>query len=172
VSSIIAGLYSIAAMRTSLGLVALAALALSGCSKSIDSDKAEKFIAKSVGSQVGAKVKSVSCPTGLTAKKGETFECTVTGTDGTTGKTTVTEKDDQGNVSVSAPFIHVRNLEQQIASGIAKQIGGSVDVGCPEIIVGAKGKKFECQATSGSDKAVVEVTQTDDQGNVRYKLKQ
>jgi hypothetical protein len=160
-------------MRIPLGFLALAALIISGCSKSIDSAKAEKFIAKSVSAQVGAQVKSVSCPQDLTAKKGETFECTVTAVDGTTGKTRVTEKDDQGNVSVSAPFIHVRSLEQQIAAGISDQIGGSkVALKCPEIIAGSKGDKFECQATAGTEKAVVEVTQTDGQGNVRYKLKQ
>jgi hypothetical protein len=158
-------------MRALLLLVAGAA-ALSGCAKSIDDEKAEKFIAKSVTQQVGAKVKSVSCPSNLTAKKGETFECTVNGTDGTSGKATVTEKDDEGNVNVSAPFIHVRNLEEQIAGGISGQVGGSdVQVTCPEIIVGDKGAVFECQASSGSDKATVEVTQTDGRGNVRYKVK-
>jgi hypothetical protein len=161
-------------MRTlPLALLVVAAVVVSGCAKSIDDAKAEKFIAKSVADQVGAKVKSVACPGDLTAKKGETFECTVTGDDGTTGKTTVTEKDDQGNVSVSAPFIHVRELEQSIEDGISNQAGGSkVDVTCPEIIVGEKGDEFECQAQSGSDKAVVAVTQTDDQGHVQYKLKQ
>jgi hypothetical protein len=159
-------------MRISLGLLALTAVVLGGCSKTIDSPKAERFIAKSVREQVGADVKSVSCPSDITAKKGDTFECTVTGADGTSGKAVVTEKDDEGNVAVSAPFIHVRNLEQQIASGIADQVGGSVELSCPEIVVGAKGDTFECQVTAGSDKAVVAVTQTDGKGNVRYKLKQ
>ena len=157
-------------MRALLPL-ALAAVALSGCAKEIDDKKAESFIAKQVRNQVGSQVASVACPSGLTAKKGETFECTVTGTDGSTGKTTVTEKDDQGNVSVSAPFIHVRDLERTIGQGIAQQIGSDVDVGCPEIIPGEKGAVFECEATSGSDKATVEVTQTDGQGNVNYKVK-
>jgi hypothetical protein len=166
-------LYSIAPMRALLPIVAISAVVLTGCAKSIDDQKAEKFIAKSITEQVGAKVKRVTCPSDLTAKKGETFECTVTGMDGSSGTAKVTEKDDQGNVNVSAPFVHVRNLEQQIAGGISDQIGGSnVQVTCPEIITGAKGKVFECDATSGKDKATVAVTQTDDQGNVTYKLKQ
>ncbi len=155
-----------------LVLPALAALALSGCATEIDDKKTEAFIAKSVREQVGARVESVSCPTGLTARKGDTFECTVTGSDGTSGEATVTMKDDEGNVSASAPFIHVRNLEQQIAVGISEQVGGSdIELSCPEIVVGKKGDRFECEATSGSDEATVEVTQTDDQGNVDYKLK-
>ena len=160
-------------MRASLTLAALAAVLIGGCgSTKIDGKKAEDLVAKSVREDIGAEVKSVSCPRGLTAKKGETFECTVTGSDGTTGKATVTEKDAKGNVEASAPFVHVSNLEEQIAGGLSDQVGGSnVDVSCPEIIVGSKGNVFECDATSGSDKATVEVTQTDEQGNVRYKLK-
>lgn len=157
----------------SLPACVVLALVLAGCAKQIDNSKAEKFISTSIAKQVGADVKAVSCPTGLTAKKGDTFQCTVTGADGTTGKTTVTEKDDQGNVSVSAPFIHVTQLEQSIGQGIAQQINANdVKVKCPEIITGKKGDTFECQATSGSDKATVEVTQKDDQGRVNYKVKQ
>ena len=160
-------------MRASLALIAIAAVLVGACgSTKIDAKEAEDLIAESVREQVGAEVKSVSCPTGLTAKKGETFECTVTGTDDTTGKAKVTMKDDEGNVDASAPFVHVRDLEREIAGGIGGQIGASdVEVSCPEIIPGAKGDVFECDATSGADKAVIEVTQTDGLGNVNYKVK-
>ena len=47
-----------------------------------------------------------------------------------------------------------------------------MQVSCPEIIVGKKGDQFDCVATSGKDKAKVQVTQKDDQGNVNYKLRQ
>ena len=154
-------------------LLAVLAVAAAGCGDTkIDDAKAESFIEKTVAEQVGARVESVECPTDLTAKKGETFECTVTGDDGSSGRTTVTEKDDEGNVSVSAPFIHVRDLEEQIAGGLADQVGGKVELDCPEIIVGSKGDTFECDARSGPDRASVLVTQTDDKGNVRYELKQ
>jgi hypothetical protein len=157
--------------RLALLLPVVAAFAVAGCSKSIDTDKAEKFIGKTVTAQVGADVKSVKCPSGLTAKKGETFECTVTGADGTSGKAQVTEKDDQGNVSVSAPFVHTTNLEELMAKNIGEQAGAKdVKVDCPEIIVGKKGGTFDCSATSGKDKATVNVTQKDDQGNVNYKV--
>ena len=158
-------------MRVLLPL-AFAAVVLTGCAKEIDDKKAESFIADSVREQVGARVASVSCPTGITAKKGGTFECTVTGSDGTSGKAKVTMKDDEGNVAVSAPFIHVRPLAERMAKEISEQVGGSdVELSCPEIVVGAKGETFECDAISGSDKAIVEVTQTDDRGNVDYELR-
>ncbi len=162
-------------MRSRLALVVplVAAFALAGCAKSIDTDKAEKFIDKTVTAQVGADVKSVKCPSGLTAKKGETFECTVTGADGTSGKALITEKDDQGNVRVSAPFVHSANLEDLMAKNIGEQVGAKdVKVTCPEIIVGKKGGTFDCDAVSGKDKAIVKVTQKDDKGNVNYKLQQ
>lgn len=147
-----------------------AAVALAGCAKKIDDAKAERFIAKIVTDRVGAKVKSVTCPTGLTAKKGRTFTCTVTGVDGSSGKTQVTGRSDQGAVRVTAPFIHVRELEQSIGADIAKQIGSEVELTCPEIIVGKKGGTFSCTAQSEKKKATVRVTQTDDQGHVRYDL--
>lgn len=145
-------------------------LVLAGCSKTIDESKAEGFIKQTVTRQVRVKVKEVRCPSGLTAKEGETFTCTVTGTDGSSGRLRVEETDDQGRVKVRAPFIRVRDVERLIGSGIAKQVGSSVTVGCPEILPGKKGGTFICDAKSGSDTARVEVTQTDGQGNVRYKL--
>ena len=158
-------------MRRALVPLALLALLFAGCGETeIDADKAETFIAKTVEEQVGARVESVDCPSGLKAKKGETFECTVTGDDDSSGDTAVTEKDDEGNVSVSAPFIHVRDLEDQIASSVQDQVGRAVDIECPEIIVGEKGGTFKCEATAGKNKRVIEVTQKDDQGNVRFEI--
>ena len=157
-------------MRAPLLCVAAAAvLVATGCGGTeIDDAKAERFIEATVTEQVGARVESVECPTGLTAKKGETFECTVTGDDGSTGRTVVTEKDDEGNVAVSAPFIHVRDLEEQILRGLKDEMGGSAELDCPEIIVGEKGDTFECAVRSAGGESTVLVTQTDDQGNVRY----
>ncbi|MFZ0041990.1 MAG: DUF4333 domain-containing protein, partial [Solirubrobacteraceae bacterium] len=43
----------------------------------------------------------VTCPPGITAKKGVTFACTVTFADGKQGSVTVTGIDDQGNVRYS-----------------------------------------------------------------------
>ncbi len=157
-------------MRAPALWLLLAVLVLPGCSKGIDSAKAEKFIKTTVAKQVGADVESVECPSGLTAKKGESFTCTVAGADGSSGKMTVTESDDQGHVKVSAPFIHVRELEASIASDLAEQVGSQVKLSCPEIITGDKGGTFSCAARSGSDKATVAVTQTDDRGHVRFKL--
>jgi len=67
-------------------VVALGAVVLSGCGETrIDVAKGERMILDAVREQVRAEVKSVQCPDGLIAKRGETFRCRVTGTDGTFG---------------------------------------------------------------------------------------
>jgi hypothetical protein len=163
---------SIAPMRA-LPLAALLAIALAGCSKTIEPHSVEKGLTSRIARQVGAKVKSVSCPSGKAFKKGVQFDCTITGADGTSGKAHVTETDDNGHYTASAPFIHPREIEQSIKSGIEKQIGGgSVKVTCPEIITASRGGTFDCKAVSGSSKATVKATQTDNQGHITYKLQQ
>lgn len=138
----------------------------------IDARKAERFIATTVRDQVGAEVDRVECPDGLTAERGATFDCTVFGTDETAAPVEIYEKDNRGNIRLDAPLLHVRNLERIIGDGIAKQIGHRAKVSCPEIIVGRKGGRLTCEVVSGSDRAKVDVTQTDDQGNVDYKVRQ
>lgn len=160
-------------MRPRLILLVPLLVAIAGCgSTTVDTEKGEKFISKTVEDQVGADVKSVKCPEDIPAKKGDTFTCVVTGADGTTGDAEVTQKDDKGNVAVSAPFVHVRNLEKLMADDIGEQVGSQVTLTCPEIIVGRKGDTFDCDAKSGKDDGTVKVTQTDDKGNVNYKLQQ
>jgi hypothetical protein len=137
----------------------------------LDPKKAEQFVSTQVQQQTGARVQTVSCPSHLTAEQGATFDCTVTGADGTSGKATLTQIDDKGNIRVEAPFLHPADIEQSLNSGISKQIGGQVQIVCPDIVTAQKGGEFECEASSGSEKATVSVTQTDDQGNVDYKIK-
>lgn len=157
---------------TTLALSCLALTAFAGCgTTTIDADKAEKEITSLVETQVDAKVKSVSCPEDKEAKQGESFTCEVTGTDATTGQALVTMKDDEGNVRVSAPFVHPRDVETKIAEGIKEQTDfATVTVSCPEIIVGKAGGTLECEADGDGNKAAVTVTQTDGKGGFDYKV--
>ena len=77
---------------------ALAALALVGCSATIDTDDLEDQIKQGVEAQTDAQVSSVECPEDVAPEAGATFECTATADDGSTATITVTQKDDQGNV--------------------------------------------------------------------------
>ncbi len=59
----------------------------------------------------------------------------------------VTQKDDEGNVNISAPFVRMGDLEERMAADIARQVGGEVQLECPQIVEGKKGDTFECEAT-------------------------
>lgn len=47
-------------------------------------------------------LKSVSCPSGIKAHKGDTFKCTVVGTKGEKGEYTMTELDSSGKVEITS----------------------------------------------------------------------
>jgi Domain of unknown function (DUF4333) len=81
----------------------VAAALLAGCSSTIDSDKAESEIQKGIERRTSGQipVKAVDCPDDVEAKKGDTFQCTVTGDNGKTGRVTVAQRDDEGNVTYS-----------------------------------------------------------------------
>jgi VCBS repeat-containing protein len=98
-----------------LGTAALAlvpAFALAGCTKTIDSSSAEQLIKNSVNSAGNFKVKSVSCPSSETAKKGATFDCqlTVIAPDGSqhSGTVTIHQLDDNGHIHADSSDFHIQ----------------------------------------------------------------
>jgi hypothetical protein len=160
-------------MRPVLAALALlAAGTLASCGETtIDADKGEKFIRGVVAEQVGARVASVTCPDGLKAKKGGMFTCSVTGTDGSKGVVDVTQKDDEGNVTVDAPFLHVREAEAVMADQIGKQVDvDGLVLKCPQIVAVKKGGLFTCTATAQGKTRAVSARLTDDQGHFSYRL--
>jgi hypothetical protein len=90
----------------------------------------------------------VSCPTGITAKKGVRFTCAVRAADGTTGRVAVTGRDAKGSVDLSAPFLSVRKAEADMARQLGAESGDTVKVTCPELLVIRKGVTFLCKATA------------------------
>jgi pyrroline-5-carboxylate reductase len=88
------------------------AIAVAGCATTIDNGKAEQLIRNSINSTGHAKVKSVSCPSGVTAKAGGTFTCqlTVTTPDGAThsGSVTLHMTDSKGHVEAGGSDFHVQ----------------------------------------------------------------
>lgn len=161
-------------MRTLPAALALAATAfvLAACGEStIDAEKGERFIREVVTEQVAARVRTVSCPDDVETKKGATFTCSVTGMDGSRGDVLVRQRDDDGNVTVDAPFLHVREAETVMAEQIAKEIKAEdVKVACPEIVVVKKDALFTCRATSEEKEREVSARLTDEQGRFRYRL--
>jgi hypothetical protein len=80
--------------------VIVACLALSACGEStLDTGNIEDEIAPQLAEEYGTKDADVSCPDDIEAKEGEEFDCDVTAPGGVEAKVTVTQEDDEGNVT-------------------------------------------------------------------------
>jgi hypothetical protein len=150
--------------------IPLAALLITGCGETkIDGPKAERLIRDLVTEQVGARVATVTCPTGITASKGVRFNCAVTAADGTKGNVLVTGRDGKGSVDLSAPFLTVREAEADMARQIGEQSDATVQVECPELIVIRKGVTFLCKATADGQERDVTGRFLDDSGRFSFR---
>ncbi len=150
----------------------VSACAGSGCAGMIDAAKAERTTRTLIAQQTGASVKSVSCPRNIAERRGATFTCAITGADGTTATALVTQKDDKGNVEISAPtLLHTGAAARLIAERLTSRFKFAVTVRCPDLVDAHRGTKLTCTATDpqGAHRPVA-VTVTDDQGGVSYRL--
>jgi hypothetical protein len=151
-------------------VAAVAALTAAGCGeRRIDVEKSAKLIQSAVEEQVGADVKSISCPDTVAVKAKATFVCQVLGKDGTKGTASVTQTDGKGTISVAAPFLHKDEAEQSIQTELRKRAPRAT-VTCPDIIVVKRGGTFDCAANLGEINATVKARQTNAQGNFTYRL--
>ncbi len=65
------------------------------------------------------------------------------------------------------------SLESSIKAQMEKQTGVSgITVTCPEEIKAEQGGTFTCSAAAQGEKVTLQVTQTDDQGHVTFKVAQ
>ena len=70
-------------MRTALvATLTVAALLIAGCGSTIKPDGAAQSVTDLVKEQTGFEPKDVTCPEGVEAKVGTTFECKFTGPEG------------------------------------------------------------------------------------------
>lgn len=81
-----------------LAVVPAAMLALAGCDKTIDSGDLENKLSENIKQQAGQSV-TADCPSDIKAKKGKTFDCTITLQNGNKVKAKVTLEDDNGKFS-------------------------------------------------------------------------
>jgi len=72
--------------------------------------------------------------------------------------------------SACSKTLDMPDLEAQIKDGIEEQVDVSISaVDCPDEVEAETGATFECKAeVSDGSSATVEVTQTDDEGNVDW----
>jgi hypothetical protein len=81
-------------------VAALAAVALfaMGCTKTLETSNLETTLASQMQDQLNLTGVKVACPDSLKVQAGTSFTCTATATD-STFEVTVTQVDDQGNVT-------------------------------------------------------------------------
>lgn len=79
-----------------------------------------------------------------------------------------------GSVSVGGSDLDINKLETTVASEMQTQLNLSATptVTCPDPVPMEQGNVFTCTAELDGDSIDVEVTQTDDQGNVTWKTVQ
>jgi ornithine carbamoyltransferase len=159
--------------RTGAIAVAIATagvMLLSGCSTTIDVGTLESSVQTGLAEQLGGEW-TVQCPDSMEVQAGLTTNCMATSAAGETLEVNVTQTDDQGNVTWEVPQtgLDIDKLETGVAAEIAAQVGGEWTVTCPDDIPMEKDLTANCEATSADGQStMINVTQTDDQGNVTW----
>jgi hypothetical protein len=156
--------------RKAVALTFVAATLLAGCARNLDMDGVKNAVRDMVTKQIGANVKSVTCPETRPLKAGDTFDCQVEIDHGKTA-VTVTQTDEAGNINMKTPnlVLKVGDLEKMIASNIKQNSGADATVDCgPKFRPSVPNETFECQAKAGADTAKIKVTVKDTQGNVSF----
>lgn len=73
--------------------------------------------------------------------------------------------------SASTNDLDITKAEEEIAKGIKEQTGVTATVNCPEPVQIKSGATFTCEALATTGEGgTVTVTQTDDQGNIKWNL--
>ena len=71
-------------------------------SAKLDTDRAESAIRSGITRQTGVKIDTVRCPEDVEARRGETFRCVARASNGQRARVEVTQRDDEGSVSLAA----------------------------------------------------------------------
>jgi len=137
---------------------------------SIDPQSLEDTVQKGMAEQLGGEW-TVACPDSLEVQAGLTSNCVATGADGETLDVSITQTDDQGNITweVQSNNLDVTKLQDTVASQLAEQLGGEWTVACPADVPLQQDLVTDCEATSADGQSgTITVTQTDDQGNISW----
>ena len=164
--------------RTSLftiGLLACCVVALTACgsddpksSGTVNSTKIEGIIKQGISDKLAVDM-DVKCPTHVKRKKGASFTCTAQGAN--TDKVAVKARQtaDNGNVKWSMNAGKTSTIEQQISARILAERKIKVTMDCPDVVQLGKGRTYTCTAHDATgDQRDILVTQTDDNGQVRW----
>ena len=158
-------------------LTPLLALAMAGCSRSVDIAALTQSISSGINEQLALPIATVTCPTeSRPLQAGDTFECMATPQAGGKLTVTVTQKDADGNVtwevSKTEGLLDLDKVEAAVAAGLKAQALVEATVDCGERWRAAKpGEVFQCQASVADGRtAVVRVTTKDVEGNIDWSV--
>jgi hypothetical protein len=157
------------------GVVSAGALgvALAGCSASgsisfgssqLSASKLEALVT-TVTVQQGLRANKVSCPSGISEKKGKVSTCTATYAGGETSEFLVRQTDGSGAVYAAAAGMTAPLIEQKIRQVFLAQRQLTVTATCPPNVPIVVGKKFNCVVHSGTQSAELPVKITSAQGD-------
>jgi hypothetical protein len=148
------------------GAVMVLALTILACGK-IQHAKVEQSIKDKLATK-GMALTSLTCPD-RPIKQGDKFDCDGTDSDGQKLTFHVEQTDAQGSVDWKLDGMIIN--KQKIGDSIEKSVGAAADVRCPEKTVVMKvGESFTCDLHIGAQMKKVQLTLTNDQGDVSWKI--
>lgn len=163
-------------MRTPIALSLFTTLLLVACQSGIDHEKLEAAIKKECDGKEWP-VKSVSCPTGKSAKPGDKFECTVTFKDDQKLPVDVSVEDSAGNVKfkTKSKVTPIKKVQKNIAAAVEKKLGHPVEIDCEhhQVLIVKEEEEITCSLNSNNhEDAKIKIIVEDEEGNVKWKIKE
>ncbi|MBW4580330.1 MAG: DUF4333 domain-containing protein [Tildeniella nuda ZEHNDER 1965/U140] len=139
-------------------IVGVSTIALSACSKTLDTAKLEGDIQQMVIRQGGVSLKTVSCPKKVALAAGQGFDCVGTLDSGDTLAIPVKQSDANGTTTWEIPsakgLLNLTQLESLFQQTIQQQ-GQFLSIDCGKGYRSVKpGDRFECKVAKASRKAV------------------
>ena len=156
-------------MRRLVPLAAVVACGLAACgSDTVDTAQIEQGIEKSLSTS-GVKVTKADCPSDVKKEKGDTFNCTVSLSNGGTGKVKVTQDGANhytyafvpGSVQIPGSY-----AEEQIQKELESEGISGATVNCPDNIIVKVGTTVTCNVSGAKAVAQVTFTFSEEDGEV------
>lgn len=153
-----------------LALLGLAALACA-CEKRVDHNRAQDLVRSSLRTE-GLELAFVTCPSGVSAKPGTTFECTGKDDDGTVGTIEVRiGADETFSLRLRERYVDQAKFGLEMEKRLAKEQQRTVEVRCPaKAVIVKKGVRFSCDLREGGVAKRATFTYEDDAGKVDVKI--
>ena len=158
-----------------LGGLGVAAFLLLG-PKSLVTDEVEAEIGRITQEQVAVTATGVICPDHIPVAVGSAVTCTGT-VEGQTVTYTVTQDDDQGNLTITHDrLLPVARVEGAVSEQLTAEVGEDVVAVCSAegqtVLVNAPGTAIPCTAVNSSDTSLTaDITVTvDEAGSVAYEF--